>query len=184
MIIGITGTDGAGKGAVVDYLVNKHGFIHYSSRALLEEEFVRRGTESNRINMRLIANELRAAHGNDFVVSSYMQKINKDETKQAIIESIRATDEVLTLKKEGGVLLAVDADQTIRYNRIKGRKSSSDQVSFAEFAAHEALEMNDPDPHGMQKAKVIAMADFTIQNNGSFREMGAQIETFLHSHNS
>jgi dephospho-CoA kinase len=33
MIIGITGTDGAGKGAVVDYLVAQKGFTHYSGRA-------------------------------------------------------------------------------------------------------------------------------------------------------
>jgi dephospho-CoA kinase len=179
MIIGITGTDGAGKGAVVEYLKEKKGFVHYSSRALLEQEFVKRGIESNRINMRLVANELRAEHGNDFLVASYLQIIANEGTENAIIESIRAADEVHTLKQNGGILLAVDAKQSIRYSRIKGRKSSSDKVSLKAFAAHEALEMNDPDPHGMQKAKVIAMADFTIINNTSFKEMGDQIETFL-----
>jgi dephospho-CoA kinase len=179
MIIGITGTDGAGKGAVVEYLVEKKGFVHYSSRALLEAEFKKRGIESNRSNMRLIANELRSTRGNDFLVSSYLKKIEHDHTKRSIIESIRAIDEVVTLKENGGILLAVDAEQSIRYNRIKGRKSSSDRVSLEEFVAQENLEMNDPDPHGMQKAKVIKMADYTIVNNSNFREMGEQIELFL-----
>ncbi len=45
--------------------------------------------------------------------------------------------------------------------------------------AHETLEMNDPDPHGMQKAKVIAAADYTIMNNGTLAELHAQIDAVL-----
>ena len=41
MIIGITGTDGSGKGTVVDYLVEQKGFKHYSARAIFEEEIAR-----------------------------------------------------------------------------------------------------------------------------------------------
>ena len=33
IIIGITGTLGAGKGTIVDYLVKQKGFVHYSVRA-------------------------------------------------------------------------------------------------------------------------------------------------------
>lgn len=179
MIIGITGTDGAGKGAIVDYLVSKKGFVHYSSRALIEQECKNNKIESSRANLRLMGNQLRATHGNDFLVSNYVEIMHTTGVKNAVVESIRAVDEVVALKKHGGFLLAVDAKQSIRFSRIKGRKSSSDQVSFKEFVAQETLEMYDPDPHGMQKNKVINMADFTIQNNGSFKEMGIQIETFL-----
>ena len=37
IIIGITGTLGAGKGTIVEYLVGKKGFKHYSVRELLSE---------------------------------------------------------------------------------------------------------------------------------------------------
>lgn len=181
MLIGITGTDGAGKGAVVSYLVEKKGFVHYSARAILEEEFKRRGIESNRVNMRFLANELRAKHGNDYVVSYFLKKIAEEKPKDAVIESIRATAEVETLKANDGVLLAVDADRLLRYERITGRRSSSDKVTFDEFVAHEELEMNDPDPNGMQKAEVIKMADHTIMNDGTMEELRVQIEEFLTS---
>ena len=46
--IGITGTLGAGKGTIVDYLVQNRGFVHYSVRAFLIEEIKRRGLEANR----------------------------------------------------------------------------------------------------------------------------------------
>ena len=36
-IIGITGTLGAGKGTIVDYLVQKKGYVHYSVRSFIAE---------------------------------------------------------------------------------------------------------------------------------------------------
>lgn len=179
MIIGITGTDGAGKGTVVEYLVQEKGFTHYSARSIWIEEIERQGLENNRSNMRRTANELRGTHGNDYLVTYYLEKMQTEDTARTVIESIRATAEAQTLKAHGGVLLAVDADQKLRYERIQERKSSSDQVTFEEFVRQEELEMNDPDPHGMQKAKVMEMADYTITNNGTREELHAQVEDVL-----
>lgn len=47
-IIGITGTMGAGKGTVVDYLVSNHGFKHYSARSVLNEMIAERKMEPGR----------------------------------------------------------------------------------------------------------------------------------------
>lgn len=179
MIIGITGTDGAGKGAVVDYLVKEKGYVHCSARAIWEEEFAKRGMTSNRANMRLVANELRATHGNDFLIKYYLPKIKKEGMARVVIESIRATAEVDTLKKNGGVLIAVDADQRMRYERIVSRGSTTDQISFEKFQEQEAIEMNDPDTNGMQKAKVLQMADHTILNEGTLEELGKKMERVL-----
>jgi len=179
MILGITGTDGAGKGTVVDYLVDQKGFIHYSARAVFAEELVRQGRGQTRNDLRLMGNELRAKHGDDYIVTYYLNKYKAEQPKNVIIESIRAMAEVATLKQHGGVLLAVDADPRVRYERILARQSSSDHISFKEFTKHEALEMNDPDPHGMQKAKVMAAADFTVGNNENLEELYEQIEAVL-----
>jgi len=179
MIIGITGTDGAGKGAAVDYLVREKGFVHCSARAIWEEEFVKRGMESNRANMRLVANDMRATYGNDFLVTYYLKMKEEKGVENIVIESIRAAAEADALKANGGILLAVDAEQSIRYGRITSRGSSSDHVSLEEFTKQEELEMNDPDPSGMQKAKVIEMADHIILNEGTFEELGGEIEEIL-----
>ncbi|MFQ5541068.1 MAG: AAA family ATPase [Candidatus Paceibacteria bacterium] len=179
MIVGITGTDGAGKGTVVDYLVNEKGFAHYHARTLIIEEIEKRGLEVNRSNMRIVANDLRREHGNDYIVSFFLERSKKTGDKKVVIDSLRAVAEAETLKKAGGTLVAVDADQEIRFERVQARRSESDKVSFEEFARHEALEMNDPDPHGMQKAKVIEMADYTILNNGTFEDVYMQVEAIL-----
>ena len=77
------------------------------------------------------------------------------------------------------VLLAVDADQQIRYERITARGSASDHITFEKFCEQEAVEMNDPDPNGMQKAAVMAAADFTIVNDSTLEALHHQIEVAL-----
>lgn len=181
MLIGITGTDGAGKGTVVEYLVKNKGFTHYSARAIWIDELNVRGMETTRANMRLIANEMREKFGNDFLITYYLKKIEKEKPQHAIIESIRAVAEAETLHANEGVLLAVDADQKIRYARVQERRSETDKVSFEQFVAHEDLEAHDPNPHGMQKQKVIQMADHVIYNNGSVAELGVKIESLFNT---
>lgn len=179
MIIGITGTDGAGKGTVVEYLIKEKGFIHYSARKLYLREVEKRGLGRSRANMRIVANDFRAKFGNNYLVAEYLKRAKDEGSKNSIIESIRATAEAETLKDNRGMLLAVDADQKVRYERISKRASESDHISFEEFIEHEKLEMDDPDPHGMQKAKVMEMADYTLTNNNSVEELYKKVEIVL-----
>lgn len=178
-MIGITGTDGAGKGVVVDYLVKEKGFAHYHARALLIEEIEKRGLPNDRPHMREVANDLRKTHGNDYIVKFFLERAEKTGDTKIVMDSLRALAEAELLKQSGGVLIAVDADQEIRFERVQKRRSESDKVSFEEFAQHEALEMNDPDPHGMQKEKVMKMADYTILNNGTLDDVYVQIDSIL-----
>lgn len=182
MIIGITGTDGAGKGTVVEYLVREKGFTHYSARTLIVAEIEKRGLTVDRNQMRLTGNELRATLGDDVIVQKAFERIRAEGVEHAVIESIRALAEANTLKAEGAFLLAVDADPKVRYQRVQGRRSASDQVSYEQFLAHEELEKNDHDPHGMQKAAVMEMADYTIMNNRGFGELKKGIESFLNEY--
>jgi dephospho-CoA kinase len=176
ILIGITGTDGAGKGTVVRYLVEQKGFVHYSARTLLIEKLNERSEELTRANMRLIANEFRAECGNDYLVTHYLARREVEKPERCIIESIRTTAEAETLHANGGVLIAVDADLTVRYERVQARRSETDRVTFEQFTAHEELEANDPDPHGMQKPRVIAMADHVILNNGTIEDLEKDVE--------
>ncbi len=176
MIIGITGTDGSGKGSVVSYLVSKYGFVHYSSRDLIMEEVKKCGLEANRANARIVGNAMRREGGADIIVRRALEKMAKDKAENAVIESIRAVKEAETLRQAGGILLATDAPAEVRYKRIVGRGSDTDKVSFEDFLKHEALEMDDPDPCGMQKAKVMKMADYTIANNQSISKFHAIVD--------
>lgn len=179
MIIGITGTDGAGKGTAVEYLVREKGFAHYSSRDFIVAEIDRQGLESTRNQMRLTANQMRAEYGHEVVVKKAYERAAAEGKDKVVIESLRAVAEAKYLKQQGGILLAVDADPVVRFKRVEARRSASDHVTFEEFLAHEELEKNDPDPSGMQKAAVIEMADYTIMNDGSIEEVEEKVAAFL-----
>ena len=179
IIIGITGTLGAGKGTIVDYLIEKRQFIHYSVRSYLIEEAERRGLPINRDTFVVVANDLRATHCPSYITDELFKRAQQ-QGQNAIIESIRTPGEVDSLRQKGNfVLLDVDADPKVRYQRIVGRNSETDHVSFETFIENEQREMTSTDPNKQNLSKCIQMADFTLQNNGDFEALYQQIDNIL-----
>lgn len=178
-IIGITGTLGAGKGTVVEYLVKEKGFLHYSVRDFLLEEIRRRELPENRDSLTNVANELRAEHGPSYVTDQLFMQAREDG-RDCIIESIRTPGEVFSLREKGKfILLAVDADPDIRFQRILQRGSVTDHVTRDTFLANESREMTTDDPNKQNLRACIEMADFRLCNNGQLPDLFAQTEDFL-----
>jgi dephospho-CoA kinase len=176
LIIGITGTLGAGKGTIVDYLVQEKNFTHYSVRTFLIKEIEKRNLPVNRDSMVLVANDLRANHTPSYITDCLYEEAKKSNCN-GVIESIRTPGEIISLRKKGTFLLiAVDADITIRYQRVILRGSETDHVGFEEFAANEAREMVSDDPNKQNLRKCLEMADIRIENNGSMAQLYEQLE--------
>ena len=179
IILGITGTLGAGKGTIVDYLAREKGFAHFSVRSFLLEEIRARDLPENRDSMFRLANELRAQYGPSYVVDRLYDRA-AESRKNCIIESIRTTGEIASLRKKGRfILLAVDADPLIRYERILQRASETDRVSFETFLENEKREMSADNPGRQDLASCIRMADHLLENNGSIPELLGKVEDVL-----
>lgn len=177
MIIGVTGTNGAGKGTVVDYLIQK-GFRHYSARDFIVAEIERRGLPADRSAMREVANDLRAKHAPSYIIEQlYVQA--QEDGGSAAIESVRSLGEAAFLKDHSAVLLGVDADRKIRYERAVLRGSATDKVDFDTWVIQEEREWNNEAAYDMDVPGVMKMADYTITNDGTLVELQAQTDAIL-----
>jgi dCMP deaminase len=164
MIIGLTGTIGAGKGTIAEFLKEK-GFEQYSVRKFLKGEIKKRKLELNRSSMVDVANELREKNGESYIIEKLYSRAKK-RRKNAVIESIRALGEVDFLrKKENFCLIAVDADVELRYKRVMERKSKTDKISFEKFLEDEKKEMFSIDPAKQSLSSCISLADYIFINN-------------------
>ncbi len=180
MIIGISGSFGAGKGTVVEYLKKEKGFTHYSASGFIVEEIEKRGLEVNRDNMAVVANELRASHDPSYIIDSLYARA-KAFGGDVVIESLRAVAEVKRIKELGGKVLGVDAQSEVRYERSIARNSVKDHVTHEKWLEQERAESNQSDPTKQNIFGALKEADFVITNNGSIEELNAQVEHFLDS---
>lgn len=178
MIIGITGTNGAGKGTVGQYLAQKHGFNYFSARDVWNEEIARRGLVSDRNTMREVANDLRAQHGSHYFAEGALERA-KRLGGNSIFESIRTVGEAQYLKSHGALLWAVDANRHARYERAILRGSETDKVSFEQFCEQEDREMQNTDPARQNISAVMMLADAVLTNNGTREELHEQVEQAL-----
>ena len=182
-IIGITGTLGSGKGTIVKYLVRQKGFTHFSVREFLLEEIKNRKLPENRDSMVIVANDLRKNNSPSFITDQlYEQSLTQNQN--AIIESIRTPGEAESLSAKGEFyLFAVDADPSIRYERIKLRNSETDQIDFGTFIANEKREMTATDPNKQNLKKCREMADFIFFNDGSRDDLFQAVEQVINKIN-
>lgn len=175
IIIAITGTLGSGKGTVVEFLKQK-GFKHYSVRSFLMQEIEKRGMSVTVDSMYKLANELRKENSPSYIIEELYKQAEKEDCN-TIIESIRNPGEIEALRnKNNFYLIAVDANQKIRWQRIVKRKGDvSDDISFEKFKFEEKRQMQSDNPNEQNLSKCIEMADFKLDNSESLERFKEKI---------
>ncbi len=178
-IVGLTGTVWAGKGTVVDYMVEHMWYTHFSVRGFLEKQLDARGLPHDRDQMRDLANEYRKNFGADYIVKKLYDEAREHGT-DAVIESIRCIGEIEALRQYSDfVLIGVDADIYTRYERVFKRGASTDDVSFDTFVEQEQKEMHGGNPFVQNLAGCLLLADERINNDGTPVELYREVERVL-----
>lgn len=182
-IIAIVGTNGSGKGTVVEVLKKKIDLHHFSARDMIIDLAKKDGVDiTNRDGLRTY-NEKRNTEGKT-LIQEIKKSIDAGEVKEevCIFESLRRVSEVEELKSAFGtnfMLLAVDAPIELRYQRNNSRGSLSDNVSFEKFIEQERLESINENPFLMNIPKCVSMADVKILNVGSLEDLEKEIDEKL-----
>ncbi len=177
MIIGLTGSLGAGKGVVSDFLKEK-GFVYLSLSDELREIAKELKIEITRKNLQDLGNILREEKGAGILAEVVFKKIKNQEYKKAIIDGIRNPSEIEVLRKlKDFFLISIDAPQEIRFQRLTERNRESDPKTWEDF-----LRVDDRDKGigesqtGQAVGKCMQLADFTLINSDTLENIKEKVK--------
>src|SRR5262245_14800690 len=178
MIIGISGRNGAGKGEVIGYLKTR-SFYALSLSDVIREELRRRDQGETRERMIETGNAIRAEHGPGGLAALLAAQLLPD--RNYVIDSVRhpAEVEVLRARASSFQLWWVDADEAIRFARMRARGRSGDPETLDQLRELEARELGSANPSGQQLLAVQGLADATLRNDGTLAELHAQVQSLL-----
>lgn len=179
IIVGLSGTNGAGKDEVAKILVNDYGFGFVNVSDFLRQEANKRNIEPSRENLRVISTQWRRQMGVGVLVDMALDYLKSTGKSYAgvVISPMRNSGEAQHLKDLGGKIIWVDAAPRMRFSRIASRgRDKESTYSYEEFVAGEQAEMNSSgDEATLNMADVKVMADISIDNDGSLEELRKKI---------
>jgi dCMP deaminase len=177
MIIGLTGTNGAGKTEVADYLRSR-GFEYQSLSDEIRAEIRKRGQEITREVLISVGNELRSRYGPGVLAERVLRRL--DRNHNYVVDSIRNPSEVEALRSRGDFrLLCVDADVRLRFSRTRERGRERAAQTLEQFVAEESRELDSHDPANQQLIATRRLADITVRNDGSIEDLRTQLDRLL-----
>ncbi|MBU1036561.1 AAA family ATPase [Patescibacteria group bacterium] len=179
IILAVTGMTGSGKSEAVKHL-EKKCFIKIYFGGVTLEEIKKIGLEINEANERKIREELRQKYGMAAFALLNLEKIEKAWSEnKVVIDGLYSWDEYKVLKDKFGenlVLLAVASSFKIRCQRLAkrpGRSLSKEEVKTRDYAEIENVAKGGP----------IAVADYTLVNDGTMEELHKKIDEILNDLN-
>ncbi len=184
MIVAITGPICAGKGKVAE-MFRDDGFTHHSFSAELRQVARERGIEVNRENLSELGRDLRKeSPGKSILGTRLLEKVKKEAEKgknKWVLEGLRDIDEIdlfrkheMESKKMRFILVAVDAPQKLRFERLKKRRRHGDLETFEEFK--EVDDRENKGGHGQEVNACMKRADYMIQNDGTLEQLREKVE--------
>jgi dephospho-CoA kinase len=187
LYIGVAGTAGAGKDTASDIIARL-----FEARNISTSEVVRAVTrhvydlpsDFNPVRDQLyeVANFLRNEVDPAFTVKICMLKARTAGVSYALISGLRSMGEADAIREQGGIIIGVDADPHVRYERMSARaRDTESQKTFEQFLAQDMYENKGLTETGSGRGirYIIDDADVVIQNDGSLEALEAQIQERL-----
>ncbi|MDZ4769068.1 MAG: AAA family ATPase [Chloroflexota bacterium] len=174
--LALVGMPGAGKSTCAAHLALR-GLVQFRFGSIVTTEVVRRGLPLTPANERLVREEFRTNEGMDAIARRALPFLRTSlKTHDVIvIDGLYSFSEYTMLNRElavSMVVIAIVSDRDVRYARLGSRverpltRAEAEQRDIAEI---EKLEKGGP----------IAIADYTLLNNGSPAELNAALDRLL-----
>ncbi len=175
-VIAVVGMAGAGKSEVTNYLLEKLSCPKVYFGDVTFDRMKEEGTELNYENEKITREKIRAESGMGAYAKFSLPKILEllKENEIVVIESMYSWDEYKIIKEEFGEkfsVVAVVASSNLRLERLKERKNWRPIKDREELTRRDITEIE-----GTDKGGPIAVADFTIINEGTLEELHEKID--------
>lgn len=185
-LICLVGMCGSGKSEVADYMQKKHefGFLRFGQITL--DKIKEMGVEPREALEKEIREKFRKEHGMAAFAILNIPKFDELlKIGDVIGDGLYSWEEYLVLKEKYGdnfSVIAVYAPPKLRYERVSNRADKhgkDDKQRFRNFTPEEAESRDKAEIENLHKAGPIAMADYTIINDGSIKNLHGQIDKIM-----
>lgn len=175
-IIGISGESGSGKSTVANLLASliKDAKL-LSISSLIKADIERLNLASGKVAEHYIGRHRRVAKGADYWITRAIHEQGGD-CQHLIISSVFSSDEFEAIKREGGVVVWIDAPLAVRRSRLEAEGRTD--VFEPQTLATEGKRERDPEAGSSLRAAVRASlhevrdaADFLVDNSGSIDDL-------------
>lgn len=178
-VIGLVGKQGSGKGTFIELLKKELGsqnieHVKSGSGGVLEAFVKIAEIPVTRENLQKMARGLREYFGDDFISEAVGTKIRKSTADIAIFDAVRwRCDEMVVKRFPGNVLVFIDTDKEIRFQRLRNRprgdekELTREQFEKAELASTE-IEIED----------ISSRANFHVINDDSLSSLAIEVKYF------
>ena len=174
-VIAIVGMAGSGKSEVSAFFEAK-GYARVRFGDITDEAVKALGLPLTEENERPVRERIRHEHGMDAYAKLSLPRIEAGlKTRNVVVDGLYSWQEYSFLKNHFGQIfevVAVYASPATRYGRLARRK-------VRPLTANEAESRDRAEIENMQKGGPIAMADYTVTNEGTMADLKRQVERII-----
>ncbi len=176
VIFGFTGRMASGKGAAAEYLAARHGAATFRFSTILRDILNRLFIPAERPALVGLSEALRITFGQDILAKVMAEDVRHAGAPIIMVEGIRRLEDIAYLQRlPHFVLVAIEADLRVRYERLSARRENPDDATktWEQFLADQER------PTEITIPPVMAIATERIDNNGDRHELERQLDLLV-----
>ena len=162
----LAGRMGSGKTTLANELVSRHGFVTLAGSTVIADfhktlDPPTAPSLGERIGYDETQKLMRAAWGMDAIAARIKQVLDGlGPDGHVCYDGVRNENDERRSRKDGGIIVALEADQMLRYQRRFAQSGGT--LPLAQFRYDDERELEDPDPRGLHLRRVMDRADIRL----------------------
>ncbi len=176
IILGFTGPIASGKDVCKKYLESKYEAKSFRFSSILRDVLNRLSVPTSRENIITLSTWARQTFGQDLLAKVIASDANNSPASLVVVDGVRRLPDLEYLNRiPGFILISIDADPKIRFDRARFRNENigDSNKTFEDFLADHQKETELTIP------EVMATAKHHLNNNGSVEDLYAQIDKII-----